>query len=438
MTPLNGFVNAARVAAHPAAGYRAAAPTLMGPTMPIRRLAFPRYLLVALSLLCALPAIAEPRPWPDVVAAARGQTVRFNAWGGSAPINDYIAWAAEQVSDRFGVRLVHVKLAATSDAVARVLAEKAAGRDRDGSVDLIWINGENFAAMKRAGLLYGPWVDQAPGFGFVDVVGKPTTVLDFTIPTDGLEAPWGMAQFVFLYDTAALATPPRTFAALADWIAREPGRFTFPQPPDFIGTTFLKQALTGLATDPAVLSRPVDSVDADRISAPLWAWLDRVRPSLWHGGRTYPASGPALQRLLADGEVAMAMAFNPAEASAAIAAGSLPDSVRTSTLDGGTLANTHFVAIPFNASSTEAAMVVADFLMSPLAQAHKQDPRVWGDFTVLDVAALPPADRQRFAELPLGVATLAPQELGPALPEPHPSWTAWLTAEWERRYAAGR
>ena len=134
----------------------------------------------------------------------------------------------------------------------------------------------------------------------------------------------------------------------------------------------------------------------------------------------------------------MAMAFNPAEASAAIAAGTLPGTVRTSTLDGGTLANTHFVAIPFNAAAKEAAMVVADFLMSPEAQAHKQDPRVWGDFTVLDVAALAPADRRRFAELPLGIATLSPEQLGPALAEPHPSWAAWLEAEWERRYAAGR
>ena len=83
-------------------------------------------------------------------------------------------------------------------------------------------------------------------------------------------------------------------------------------------------------------------------------------------------------------------------------------------------------------------MVVADFLMSPEAQAHKQDPRVWGDFTVLDLAALPPTERRRFADLPLGIATLPPERLGPALPEPHPSWSGWLTAEWERRYAAGR
>ncbi len=405
----------------------------------LRRLAILARVLAALAVAAPATAVAaETRSWDAIVAAARGQTVHFNAWGGSEQINAYIAWVGRQMADRNGITLVHVKLAVTTDAVARVLAERSAGRDRDGSVDLVWINGENFAAMKAAGLLHGPWVPLAPNFRYVDVIGKPTTVLDFTVPTDGLEAPWGMAQFVFLFDTAHLAEPPRSLDALADWIAREPGRFTYPQPPDFIGTTFLKQLLTSLAAEPGVLQRPVDDTDPDRVSAPLWAWLDRVGPSLWRAGRAYPASGPALQRLLADGEVAMAMAFNPAEASAAIAAGSLPDTVRTVTLEGGTLANTHFVAVPYNAAAKEAAMVVADFLMSAEAQAHKQDPRVWGDFTVLDVAALPEPDRRRFTELPLGVATLSPEELGPALSEPHPSWSRWLETEWTRRYAAGR
>lgn len=392
----------------------------------------------ALGGLSTAAAAGAERPWPEVEAAARGQTVHFNAWGGDSRINAYIAWVGDRVAEDHGVALVHVKLADTADAVARVLAEKSAGRDLDGSIDLVWINGENFAALKKAGLLHGPWVERAPGFALVDVAGKPTTVLDFTVPTDGLEAPWGMAQFVFMHDTARVAEPPASMAALADWIAGNPGRFTYPQPPDFIGTSFLKQALVSLVEDRGALLRPVDPATADSVSAPLWAWLERVHPDLWRGGRAFPANGPALRRRLADGEVAMAMAFNPAEASAAIAAGELPDTVRTFTLAGGTLANTHFVAIPYNSSAKAGAMVVANFLMSPEAQARKQDPTVWGDFTVLDVAALAPADRRRFEALPLGVATLSPAELGPALPEPHPSWSGWLEAQWARRYGAGR
>lgn len=381
---------------------------------------------------------SEPRPWSEIKVAAKGQTVHWNAWGGDGRINAFIDWVADQVSARYGIDLQHVKLADTGDAVSRVVAEKAAGRDRDGSVDLIWLNGENFAAMKHQNLLHGPWVADAPNFAFVDVAGKPTTVLDFQVPTEGLEAPWGMAQFVFIHDTALVREAPRTLSALSDWAARNPGRFTYPQPPDFIGTSFLKQALVSLVGQVPELKHPVDRADPGRVTAPLWAWLDGLHPNLWRQGGAFPESGPAQRRLLADREVGIAMAFNPAEASSAISAGELPDTVRTFTLEGGTLANTHFVAIPYNAKAREGAMVVANFLMSPEAQVHKQDPRVWGDFTVLDIGTLPEQHKAAFAALPLGVATLSPAELGAGLPEPHPSWSGWLEAEWERRYAGGR
>ena len=405
--------------------------------MVLRRAVLLAFLLT-LFLSIRPSAADETRAWRDVVDAARGQTVHFNAWGGDEKINAYIAWAGERVAALYGIDLVQVKLTDTGDAVSRVLAEKAAGRDGGGSIDLVWINGENFAAMKANGLLHGPWVGAAPNFSLVDVSGKPTTVTDFSVPTDGLEAPWGMAQFTMMYDTAYVDAPPKTASALLDWSQANPGRFTYPQPPDFLGTTFLKQLLAMTVATPSVLSEPLEKTSVRSVTAPLWAYLDTLHPHLWRDGRAFPKDAGALRRLLGDGEISFAFDFNPARASAAIEAGELPETVRTYVFDGGTIGNTHFLAVPFNAAAKEGAMVVADFLMSAEAQIRKQDPRIWGDFTVLDVAGLPEADRAAFAALPLGVATLSPQELGPVLPEPHPSWVSWLEGEWERRYAAGK
>ena len=89
-----------------------------------------------------------------------------------------------------------------------------------------------------------------------------------------------------------------------------------------------------------------------------------------------------------------------------------------------------------NASAKAGALVVADFLISPEAQARKQDPKVWGDPTVLNINALPEADKAAFASLDLGIATLKPEELGKALDEPHPSWMERIETEWKRRYGA--
>jgi putative thiamine transport system substrate-binding protein len=394
-----------------------------------------------LKVIAALGAVmlgqaAHAASWDDTLAEARGQTVYWHAWGGDPQINAYIDWVGDQVQERNGIDLVHVKLSDTAEAVARVVAEKAAGRAEEGAVDLIWINGENFASMKAQNLLFGPFVADLPHFRHVDTKGKPTTLVDFTVPTDGLEAPWGMAQFVFVHDTATVADPPRSIPALLDWAKAHPGRFTYPAPPDFVGTTFLKHVLAELTDQPEALDHPVDQADFAAVTAPVWRWLEEVRPYLWRKGESHPVSGPALHQLLDDGEVDLSMAFNPAEASAAIEAGRLPESVRTFVLEDGTIGNTHFVAIPFNAAHKAGAMVVADFLMSPEAQAHKQDPRVWGDGTVLDVAVLPAEDRARFDALPRGIATLPPDELTPVRPEPHPSWMVEIEAEWLRRFSS--
>jgi putative thiamine transport system substrate-binding protein len=389
-------------------------------------------------LFCAFGAARaetpDPANWDAVLAEARGDVVYFHAWGGEPRINDYIAWAGDRVEERFGVRVIHVKVSDTAEVVSRVLAEKTAGRTEDGGVDLVWINGENFAAMKANGLLLSnAWATNLPNYRFVDA-DIPSITHDFTVPVEGLESPWGMARLVFFHDTARLPEPPKSAAALARWIAANPGRFTYPQPPDFIGTTFLKQLLVGLTPDLAVLEQPATNENFEAASVPLFAWLDTAHPNLWRGGRAFPRDYGSLRRMLADNEIDIAFAFNPADASSAIANGELPDTVRSFVFEGGTLGNTHFVAIPFNSSNAAGAMVFADFLLSPEAQARKQDPAVWGDPTVLAVESLPEPDRARFAALELGIATLRPEELGPTLPEPHRSWMERIEHEWARRY----
>ena len=388
--------------------------------------------------LVARPAAADPDPsdWPAVLAEARGQTVWFNAWGGSAQANDFIAWAGARVAEDFGVRVEHVKLSDTADAVSRVIGERAAGTDTGGAVDLVWINGPNFAAMKEQGLLFGPWAEQLPNWALVDPAANAALTADFTIPTEGFEAPWAMAQVVFWHDTARLPDPPRSMSALLDWAEANPGRFAYPQPPDFLGATFLKQALIELTPVPGVLAGPVEAADYEAATAPLWAFLDALTPLLWREGRAYPATGEAVKPLMADGEVDLALSFSPGAASAAIANGELPATVRTYVLDGGTIGNASFVAIPYNARAKAGAMVLANFLMSPEAQLRMQDPQVLGWGTVLAMDRLAPQEAAAFAALDLGIATLGPDELGPALAEPHPSWMTRVTQDWVARYGA--
>jgi putative thiamine transport system substrate-binding protein len=395
-----------------------------------------RVIAAAAAAPWALAARAQTAPdaWARIEAAAKGQTVFFNAWAGSERINAYLQWAAAELAQRWGVKLEHVKITDTAEAVKRVRAEKTAGRTSDGTVDLVWINGENFLAMKREGLLFGPWSEQLPSYAAVDVAGKPTTRIDFSEPVDGMEAPWGMAQLTFYADSARVGKPPASIAELLEWAKKTPGRFTYPKPPAFHGTTFVKQVLIETVAERKPFYAPYTADVFAGATAPLWAALDALHPHLWKEGRQFPASNTVMRQMLADGELAISLTFNPNEVANEIAAKRLPASVAPYQHAKGTIGNTHFLAIPFNARAKEAAQVAANFLLSPAAQARKADIKHWGDPTVLAVGKLSASDRALFAG---GAAPGQLKASAPAIPEPHGSWVDPIEREWTRRYGQG-
>ena len=382
----------------------------------------------------AARAAADPAAWAETERRARGQTVRFHAWAGSEAINAYLRWAAEQLQRHHGLDLEHVKVGDTAEVVRRIRAEKQAGRQQGGAADMVWINGENFLVMKREGLLFGPFAEALPAFAAVDVAGKPTTTIDFGEPVQGFEAAWGMAQLTFFGDARQVPEPPDNLAALLAFARRAPGRFSYPRPPDFHGTTFLKQVLLEAAPDRAPFSQPAPaSADARaRLTAPLWDMLAQLHPHLWRQGRQFPASAAAMRQLLADGELWISLTFNPFEAANEVAAGRLPATVRSWQHVAGTLGNTHFLAIPFNATARAGAQVAINFLQSPAAQARKADIRIWGDPTVLALERLPSADRALFTATQVPGAVQRP---APVWPEPHASWVEVIEREWQRRHA---
>jgi putative thiamine transport system substrate-binding protein len=388
-------------------------------------------LIAALSLTLATPAVAD---WNATLIAARGQTVYWNAWGGDARTNDFITWVGQQTDALYGVKVQQVKLSDTAEAVTRVISEKAAGQNERGSVDLIWINGPNFLSMKSQGLLHGPFVADLPNAKYLDLSETSPASVDFTVPVEGFEAPWRLAKFVFVYDSARLPEPPRSMLALSAWAAANPGRFTHPSVSHFMGATFLKQALIELAPDAALLQAPVTDADFETTTAPLWAWYEGLKPNLWRAGATFPENHSIQQQMLNDGEIDIAMSFDPASAAAAIEQGLLPQTARVFVPDVGALGNISFVAIPYNAAHRAGAMVVANFLLEPSTQAHQQDITVLGSFSVLDPARLDPGAAAAFAALPTSPALPTLAELGQTLLEPHASWMTRLTEAWAERY----
>ncbi|WP_010200925.1 ABC transporter substrate-binding protein [Psychrobacter sp. PAMC 21119] len=381
--------------------------------------------------------------WQQVQESGKNQDVYFYAWGGDPQINAYLQWAAEQVDDKYNINLVHVKLSDTSEAVSRVLAEKSANNNDEGSVDLIWINGANFATMSENSLLLKQWANKLPNFALTDPDNNPTVNFDFGVPTNGMEAPWGQASLTFYYDRLSTDKPPTTLNELVDWIAQNPGRFSYPKPPDFLGMSFLKYALvmlheqhdaqTGENTK-AQLNLPATEQNTDLVLDPLWTFLDDLHPTLWRKGEQFVQTGAQMRRLVDDTELSLAFTFSAPEVPAAVQRYDLPESIRSYAMSDGSLSNTHFVAIPYNASHPQAAQLVANFLMSPEAQAEKQTPSIWGDKTVLVQSTLDPEQQALFKNKQPHPSALPFDSIKRTVSEPHPSWVDAIMQGWQTRY----
>ena len=382
-------------------------------------------------------------PWQQIEAQGSNQDVYFYAWGGDPQINAYLQWVADQVDDKYNINLVHVKLSDTSEAVSRVLAEKSAHNDDQGSVDLVWINGANFATMSENSLLLKQWANKLPNFALTDPDNNPTVNFDFGVPTNGMEAPWGQASLTFYYDSLSTSKPPTTLTELTAWTAQNPSRFSYPKPPDFLGMSFLKYVLVMLHEQQdaqtgknisAQLNLPANEENTALVLDPLWAFLDGFHPTLWRNGEQFVQTGAQMRRLVDDTELSLAFTFSAPEVPAAVQRYDLPESIRSYAMSDGSLSNTHFVAIPYNASHPQAAQLVANFLMSPEAQAKKQTPSVWGDKSVLVQSTLSPAQQALFKTKQPHPSALSFDSVKRTVSEPHPSWVEAIQQGWQARY----
>ena len=367
------------------------------------------------------------RPWDSVVARARGTEVVWRMWRGDPSINAYVdGWVAPRLRERFGITL-HAVEGQGPELVNQLVVEREA-RVRAGSASLLWINGATFANLRREDLLAGPWAGRLPNGAFVDSA-SPIIRRDFEVDPAGYESPWGRVQFALIYDTVRTPAPPRDIAQLASWIRAHPGRFTYDQ--GFTGTTFQKILLYSLNGGVAQFQGGFDSTRYAVARDRVFSWLDSLRPFLWRRGDTFPLDVAVMHRLFANGEIDFSMSNNQNDVIAKSRQGVLPRTAKPLLLRNGTIANAHYVGIPFDAPNPAGAMVVADFLLSAEAQLEKQRPEIWADGTVLDLAELPAEWRGRFAGLAADPRELSVDSLARyAVPEVSPRYHERLAADW--------
>ena len=368
-----------------------------------------RILTIALVAALASFAVAQPEgdpqaeafreaflagelSWDDVLERAREEgQVNWYLWGGSDELNTWIDREVAPALQELGVRLQTSRLSNTRDAIDLVLTEAESGAGvGEGSVDAIWINGENFRTLAEADMMFGPVADKLPNsqYFFTDPEDPRSDVnrFDFGYPTNLQEVPWSGAQYTCYVDTSRLPAEdaPSTFEELEAWLRENPGRFTYVRPPNFIGNTFVQEVLYAHNPDGAEpFQRDRESFTAEEfteLTQEGFEYLRRIEPFLLGGSGQegqpgnviYPESDTANNQLFVNGEVDMVCQFGIYTAAFNTQTGQFPETVQNVIFpEGNMIKNKNFIGIPRNAPHPAAALVLANVLSSPENQLSK-------------------------------------------------------------------
>lgn len=375
--------------------------------------------------------VADFKSWDEVSSAGQNQPVTILMWGGNDSVNQYIdQYVAQNVKEQYGISLKRVPMNAP-DYITKLLNEKKSNL-KAGSADLVWINAENFATAKAAGLLAGPVTPLLPNLNrYYDLTAADLNQ-DAGIPIDGYEAIWGRAQLVISYDAAVVPNPPKTYAELLTWAKANPGKFTYPRlPDDFVGSAFVRNAFYELTGQSELFQRDISAAEFEEIAQPVVAYFKDLNPYLWNQGQSFPASQEQLDALFKNGEVDLTIGFEVGKTAGLVAAQVYPETVKSYVFDSGTIGNAHYLGIPFNAPNPAGALLVIDFLQSPEAQIEKMKPAVWGDMPGLAVAQLSPPQQASLMAVEADSGALSLQELtAKRRPEMKAVYLEWIKALW--------
>ncbi|TYS84952.1 ABC transporter substrate-binding protein [Rossellomorea aquimaris] len=373
--------------------------------------------------------------WETITSKAEGTKVNLFMWGGDDGINRYIDdVVAPMLKEKNNIELNRVPLD-TQEILQKLQTEKRAGKDK-GTIDIVWINGENFKNAKENDLLAGPFTDKLPNFTKYYDTESHAFQYDFGTETEGYEAPWGKVQFVFFYNSEKVKNPPSSYDELKAFMKEHPGKFTYPNPADFTGNAFLRHLLYA-KSDSDLAQSSFNEGTAEKMGEEVWKELNEMKPFLWREGETYPATLTDLDKLYSQEEVWMTMGYNEARAEHLIKDGVFPENTKSFILnDVGSIGNTHFLAIPFNSPNKEGALVTINELLSPEAQYEKVKPDYWGESSPISYEKLDEKWRDKFMSVDRGGSVLEASVLEETYRgELDANYVEWLKENWIREVA---
>lgn len=350
----------------------------------------------------------EEMSFDEMKEAAKGTTVTFYGWGGDEVLNKWLDDVfAPQMKEKYDITMERVPM--DIDQVLSQLSGEIQAGEEDGSIDMIWINGENFQSAKENDMLFGPFVEKLPNYEeYIDTESEDV-LYDFAYPIEGYEAPYGKAQLVMLKDSAVTEETPKSAEELLEFAKKYKGKVTYPALPDFTGSAFVRNIIYEICGYEQFMDMEADKETVKEAIEPALEYLRELNPYLWNEGKTFPESSTTVNNMFADGELVMYMTYGAFDAAVGIENGTYPETVESFQFDKGTIGNTNFMAIAKNSGNKAGAMVAINEMISPEIQASRYE-----EMKVLPVVSydkLSEEQKEAFDNVDLGKGVIAQDEL---------------------------
>ena len=344
----------------------------------------------------------------ELKEAAKGTTVSFYGWGGDENLNQWLDNVfAPVMKEKYDITMERVPM--DIDQILSQLSGEIQAGAKDGSIDMIWINGENFRSAKENNMLFGPFTEKLPNFqSYVDASHEDNT-LDFAYPIEGYEALYGKAQVVFIADAAVTPDVPKSAEELMAFVQKYPGKVTYPALPDFTGSVFVRNIIYDICGYEQFLTMEADKETVKAAIEPALEYLRALNPYLWNEGQTFPESSTTVDNMFADGELVLNVTYDAYATALKIADDTYTETTQTFQFDKGTIGNTNFMAIAANSGNKAGAMVAINEMLSPEMQASRYDELKV--IPVLDNSKLSAKQQELFANVDLGKGTIPQDEL---------------------------
>lgn len=346
--------------------------------------------------------------WEEVLEKAKGSTVTFYGWGGDEELN---AWLddvfAPKMKEKYDIKMERVPM--DIDQVLSQLSGEIQAGEEDGSIDMIWINGENFKSAKENNMLYGPFLEKLPNAEKYLDLNADENKNDFGFPTEGYEAPYGKAQLVFMHDSAVTKNVPSSTKELLEFAKENKGKVTYPALPDFTGSAFIRNVIYDICGYEQFQDMKEDKETVKKAIKPALDYLVELNKYLWNKGKSFPADSTQLDNMFKDNEVVMNMTYSAYTVARGIENGSYTDTTKTFLFDKGTIGNTNYMAIAKNSGNKAGAMVAINEMISAEIQASRLEKLK--TIPVVDNSKLSKEEKAAFDKVDIGKGAIPQDEL---------------------------